>query len=177
MGCATSKSLVIPSNSNKKCNSLFPFNINESRIACHGLADLYGTSPSVGRGVTEEPPAAVVGSPSTWDDDPYASLEVVLTDQQKRIIVKNWRYLSGDLSGRGSRIFQLIFVRNPRVRSLFSCGHLHGDELVADERFRGHALRFMQAVGGVVDNLENYSEALAPSLTTSRTTQRRWHPR
>lgn len=101
---------------------------------------------------------------NTWDDDPYVTREIVLTEQQKSIIIKNWRVVSGDLIGRGSRIFQLIFARNPRLRVLFSCGHLHGEELVNDARFKGHALRFMQAVGAVVDNLDNYNEVLSPLL-------------
>jgi len=97
-------------------------------------------------------------------DDLLSLQNIELTEQQKKVIIKNWTYLSSDLSGRGSRIFLLIFGRNPLIKSIFSFGHLDGDELVCDPRFKGHALRFMQAVGVVVDNIDNYNEVLTPLL-------------
>jgi len=99
-----------------------------------------------------------------WDDELHCQKDIVLTEQHKRVIVKNWAVLSSDLSGRGSRIFLLIFGRNPLIKSIFSFGHLDGEELASDPRFKGHALRFMQAVGAVVDNIDNYKEALSPLL-------------
>jgi len=97
-------------------------------------------------------------------DDLETPPSVVLTEQHKKMIVKNWKVLSGDLSGRGSRIFLLIFGRNPLIKSIFSFGHLDGDELVSDPRFKGHALKFMQVVEAVVDNIDNYKEAVTPVL-------------
>lgn len=122
MGCATSISNPKPSNNND-CGC--PASAADDR------------DPGVAA-------AATGGLLNTWDDDPYATREIVLSDQQKKIIVKNWKQLCIDLTGRGARIFQLIFARNPRVRALFSCGHLQGEELIKDARFRGHASRFMQ---------------------------------
>jgi len=89
---------------------------------------------------------------------------VVLTVQHKQVLVENWKILSSDLSGRGSRIFAQIFSRNPLIKTIFSFGHLDGDELQSDPRFKGHAFRFMQAMGIVIDNIDNYSEALTPLL-------------
>jgi len=89
---------------------------------------------------------------------------IVFTDQHKKVLVENWQFLSSDLSGRGSRIFYQIFGRNPLIKSIFSFGHLDGDELLCDSRFKGHALRFMQVMGIVVDNIDNCSEALTPLL-------------
>lgn len=97
-------------------------------------------------------------------DDLQSPLSVVLTEQHKKVIVKNWKVLSSDLSGRGSRIFLLIFGRNPLIKSIFSFGHLEGEELVSDARFKGHAMRFMQAVEAVVVNIDNYHEAVTPIL-------------
>jgi len=97
-------------------------------------------------------------------DDLLSPQKVVLTEQHKKVIVKTWTILSTDLEGRGSRIFLLIFGRNPLIKTIFSFGHLEGEELVCDPQFKGHALRFMQAVGIVVDHIDNYSEALAPLL-------------
>jgi len=97
-------------------------------------------------------------------DDLASPQTVVLTKQHKKVLAENWEILSSDLSGRGSRIFHQIFGRNPLIKSIFSFGHLDGDELTADPRFKAHALRFMQAMGIVVENIDNYSEALTPLL-------------
>jgi len=96
--------------------------------------------------------------------DDVSPPSVVLTEQHKKVIVKNWQILSSDLSGRGARIFFLIFGRNPLIKSIFSFGHLDGEDLMSDQRFKDHAFRFMQAVGVVVDNIENYDESLTPLL-------------
>lgn len=89
---------------------------------------------------------------------------VILSRQHKVCVIKTWKILSTDLTGRGKRIFLLIFQKNPRVKSLFPCGSLEGEALLQDPSFVGHATRFMQAVGIVVDNIDNYQAALAPHL-------------
>ncbi|KAK2148581.1 hypothetical protein LSH36_491g05001 [Paralvinella palmiformis] len=88
------------------------------------------------------------------------------TSHQKHVIIKTWRMLSNDLNGRGARIFLRIFRLNPEVKKLFPCGHLDGDELVKDPVFKGHATRFMQAVGAVIDNIDDYEQALLPLLNS-----------
>jgi len=97
-------------------------------------------------------------------DDLPSPRKIVLTDQQQKVVVRNWSVLSSDLSGRGSRIFLLIFGRNPLIKSIFSFGHLDGEDLVSDPRFKSHARKFMEAVGNVIDNIDNFNEALAPLL-------------
>ena len=87
-----------------------------------------------------------------------------LQENQEKIVLKNWKFLSNDLTGRGSRIFLRIFQMNPHVKALFPCRHLEGEELKKDVNFKGHASRFMQAVGAVVDNIDNYEKALSPLL-------------
>lgn len=98
------------------------------------------------------------------NDDLSTRSVVVLSNQHKACVLKTWKILSNDLTGRGKRIFLLIFQKNPRVKSLFPCGSLEGDALLRDPSFIGHASRFMQAVGAVVDNIDNYQAKLAPLL-------------
>lgn len=98
------------------------------------------------------------------NDDLNVRAMVILSNNHKAQVLKTWKILSNDLTGRGKRIFLLIFQKNPRVKSLFPCGNLEGDALMKDPSFIGHASRFMQAVGAVVDNIDNYQNALAPLL-------------
>ncbi len=86
------------------------------------------------------------------------------TQQQKRMVLKNWKVLSNDLTGRGSRIFIRIFQLNPNVKMLFPCHNLEGEDLLRDHNFKGHASRFMQAVGAVIDNIDSFEESLSPLL-------------
>ena len=72
--------------------------------------------------------------------------------------------LATDLTGRGSKVFQKIFELNPLVKNLFPFKHVEGADLLLEPNFKGHASRFMNAVGAVVDNLDNLDEALAPLL-------------
>ena len=57
-------------------------------------------------------------------------------------------------------------MRCPHIKELFPCGHLEGDDLTRDISFKGHASRFMQAVGAVIDNIDNYEQALSPLLNS-----------
>ena len=86
------------------------------------------------------------------------------TQQQKHLVLKTWSILNGDMKGRGTRIFLRIFQLNPDVKRLFPCRHLDGAELVQDSVFKGHAMRFMEYIGAVVDNIDHYEEALSPLL-------------
>ena len=94
----------------------------------------------------------------------YEGEAVIFTDQQKKIIHKTWKFLADDLNGRGTRIFLRIFELHPYVKELFPCRDLEGEDLLRDANFKGHASRFMQAVGAAVDNIDNLDGALAPLL-------------
>lgn len=155
MGCATS---VVPNSASSASSSSKDIS-DTNDVPSHAAA---AATDAASSSSSKDP--ALNGTAASVADDPFAPPEIVLTDQHKKVIVKNWKILSTDLTGRGSRIFMLIFARNPLVKSLFTCGHLEGDALLADPNFKGHASRFMQAVGAVVDNLDNYREALAPLL-------------
>ena len=93
------------------------------------------------------------------------STENVLTEEQKRIIRQTWKLISNDMTDRGVRIFLTIFERQPKVRELFPFHDKKTkEELMNDARFRGHASRFMQAVGAAVENLDNLQQAMSPLL-------------
>lgn len=83
---------------------------------------------------------------------------------EKKIIRRTWKLLANDLTGRGSSVFLKIFLLNPHVKELFPFKQLDGETLIKSQLFRGHASRFMQAVGAVVDNIDNPAEALSPLL-------------
>lgn len=89
----------------------------------------------------------------------------VFTERQKILVRKTWKYLSNDLTGYGTMVFLRIFEQHPHVKKLFpSICNDEGETLLKNPLFKGHASRFMQAVGAVVDNLDNLEEALAPLL-------------
>lgn len=87
-----------------------------------------------------------------------------LSEKDKALIRRNWKYLACDLTGRGAKVFLRIFRDNPEVKLLFPFHALEGEELIRDANFRGHASRFMQAVGAVVDNIDDFEAALTPLL-------------
>ncbi|ELT89756.1 hypothetical protein CAPTEDRAFT_98019 [Capitella teleta] len=88
----------------------------------------------------------------------------LFTDRQKAIITKTWRHMGNDLTGRGSKVFLKIFNLHPEVKQLFpSLKNDNEDQLLKNPCFRGHASRFMQSVGAVVENLDTPGD-LSPLL-------------
>lgn len=86
------------------------------------------------------------------------------TDREKHIIKKTWKIVSNNMPGVGANIFLAIFSLNPEVKQIFPCRDATGDALLRDPNFRGHASRFMQAVGAAVDNIHDLDEAMGPLL-------------
>ena len=76
-----------------------------------------------------------------------------LTERQIRMIRKTWKKLDDDLTGRGIQLFFKIMDADNNVQGLFPWRHVPRSSLVGNPWFRGHASRFMQAVGAVVDCL------------------------
>ena len=95
---------------------------------------------------------------------PPDSKKAGLTEKEKILVRRNWKRLSCDLTERGAKVFLRIFSDNPNVKLLFPFKDLDGEELTKDVNFRGHASRFMQAVGAVVDNIDDFEQSLAPLL-------------
>lgn len=88
----------------------------------------------------------------------------VITPQQKKIVKRTWRYLANDMTGHGKKVFLKIFEMNPHVKDLFPCRDVTGEALLRDSNFKGHAARFMQAVGAAVDNIDDLGSSLSPLL-------------
>lgn len=88
----------------------------------------------------------------------------VITPQQKKIVKRTWRYLANDMTGHGKKVFLKIFEMNPKVKQLFPCRDVTGEALLRDSNFKGHAARFMQAVGAAVDNIDDLGSSLSPLL-------------
>ncbi len=88
------------------------------------------------------------------------------TEHQKRLINRTWRYLANDLTGHGSKVFLRIFDVMPTARDLFpSLRYCQTHEqLVNNPVFKGHASRFMQAVGAVVDHIDDPEGGLSQLL-------------
>ncbi|XP_064596366.1 neuroglobin-like [Liolophura sinensis] len=87
-----------------------------------------------------------------------------ISDEQKHVVKKTWKLLSNDMAGHGSEVFLRIFQLYPHVKQLFPCRDAEGEELLHHPTFKGHASRFMQAVGAAVDNIDDLDEALRPLL-------------
>ena len=87
-----------------------------------------------------------------------------ITEEEKKVIRKTWNKLSNDISGLGVQIFLRIFVLKPDLKQLFPFRNDKGDELVSDAIFRGHASRFVQAIGAAIDNMDELNNAMGPML-------------
>ncbi|XP_041350997.1 globin-1-like [Gigantopelta aegis] len=88
-----------------------------------------------------------------------------LSLEQKHLVKKTWRYLSQNILGRGTKTFLRIFEVSPHVKALFpNLVDKEGEHLSNDTSFQGHATRFMQIVGAVVDNIDNLDDAVCPIL-------------
>lgn len=86
------------------------------------------------------------------------------TKREIEVIQRSWKRLSNDLPKRGVAVFTAIFKREPKVKQLFHVDHLEGDALLNNHVFKGHSSRFMQAVGAVVENIEQCDDAVGPLL-------------
>ncbi|XP_069129216.1 neuroglobin-like [Argopecten irradians] len=93
-----------------------------------------------------------------------ANVKHFVTDKQKRIIKKTWKIMCDDITGHGVKVFLRIFQLHPHVKQLFPCRDVEGDDLLHDSNFKGHASRFMQAVGAAVDNIDDIEATLKPLL-------------
>jgi hemoglobin-like flavoprotein len=87
-----------------------------------------------------------------------------MSESEKRIVKKTWKYLARDMSAIGARVFLRIFEINPDLKQLFPFRNDDGESLRNDPNFTGHASRFMQAVGAANDNIHNLEAFLGPLL-------------
>jgi hemoglobin-like flavoprotein len=88
----------------------------------------------------------------------------IVNDYDKRNVKKTWKILSKDMPGIGAKIFLKIFSLKPEIKQIFPFRDCTGEELMRDTHFRGHASRFMQAVGAAVDNVNDLDTAMTSLL-------------
>ncbi|KAK2141055.1 hypothetical protein LSH36_1170g00001 [Paralvinella palmiformis] len=79
---------------------------------------------------------------------------------QRRLVLRTWRHLAEDIPGHGSMVFLKVFEMEPAVKEIFPCRGVPDERLPFDPNFKGHASRFMQAVGAVMDNIEDPEKTL-----------------
>ena len=89
---------------------------------------------------------------------------LVINESEIRIVRKTWKILSNNMPTIGAKIFLEIFTRVPQIKQIFPFREVTGQAMLNDPHFKGHASRFMQAVGATVDNLHKLEEAMAPLL-------------
>lgn len=87
-----------------------------------------------------------------------------ITPEDKRLVRKTWNRLSRDMPGLGVNIFLRIFVLKPDLKQIFPFRDFGEDDLVTDSCFRGHASRFVQAIGAAIDNMDDLHNAMGPML-------------
>lgn len=88
----------------------------------------------------------------------------VITNREIGIIKLSWRRVCNDMPKIGAKIFVQIFTLQPEIKQIFPFRDVTGERLKNDHHFRGHASRFMQAVGAAVDNINDLETAMAPLL-------------
>ena len=87
-----------------------------------------------------------------------------ISEEEKRIVRRHWKVLSSDIQRLGTRVFLQIFKEHPEIKQLFPCRDVEDDKLISSAEFRGHAYRFMQAVGAVVDNIDDLDKTMSGAL-------------
>ncbi|XP_060597990.1 hemoglobin subunit pi-like [Ruditapes philippinarum] len=97
------------------------------------------------------------GKPTTIDSSD-------ITENHKVLIKKTWKIVSNNMPSVGAKIFLRIFTIKPAIKHIFPFRDVTGDALLQNSHFRGHASRFMQAVGAAVDNINALDTAMAPLL-------------
>ena len=100
----------------------------------------------------------------TSQRDGNATDKIWFTENEKTLVRRTWKLLANDMTGRGSAIFLRIFHQNPEMKQLFPFSDIEGDELLRNVQFKGHASRFMQAVGAAVDHIDDLDGGLSPLL-------------
>lgn len=85
-----------------------------------------------------------------------------LNQRQQKIIRNTWKKLEPDMTKIGIKIFLRIYTCDPRIKVLFPCKDLEGDELLSDSHLKAHASRFMQIIKMIVDNIGNVETVIEP---------------
>ena len=75
------------------------------------------------------------------------------TTEERIIVTKTWKSMANDLQGNGMQVFLRIFEIAPDAKTLFHIQHVRHRDVVRNTIIKGHASRFMQAIGAAVDSI------------------------
>lgn len=78
-----------------------------------------------------------------------------VTAEERLIVTKTWKIMARDLQGNGMQVFLRIFEIAPEIKRLFSIEHVRHSDVVRNVIIKGHASRFMQAIGAAVDRIND----------------------
>lgn len=115
----------------------------------------------MGCSVSAEPLAKIRPEEKMMDDTHDNNM---ISEREKLLIRRTWRIISNNMPGLGASIFLKIFAIKPSVKQIFPFRDITGDELIRNHHFRGHASRFMQAIGAAVDNIDALDKTMVPLL-------------
>ena len=91
----------------------------------------------------------------TFDDTCIGTV----TAEERLIVTKTWKLMTNDLQGNGMQVFLRIFEIAPEIKTLFSIQHVRHRDVVRNVVIKGHASRFMQAIGAAVDRINECESA------------------
>ena len=96
--------------------------------------------------------------------DRFREPAIVITEKQKSIVKRQWRVLSIDKKRTGTAVFMKIFIEYPELKELFPYKDTEKKRLPSDSAFKGHAIKFMHAVGAAVENIDDLENAMSTTL-------------
>ncbi|KAI0221481.1 hypothetical protein LSAT2_027185 [Lamellibrachia satsuma] len=95
-------------------------------------------------------------------DVPHPKERVEVTEDQKRIIRDTWPLVNCHLSENGILVYLHVFQLHSDIKSVFHMGNVPFDQLAAQPGLKMHAVKFMQAIEVVVENLDLLDDVVAP---------------
>ena len=100
--------------------------------------------------------------------DPDATIRpcIEISEDEKEIIKRQWKVLSSDMKATGTAVFMQIFKEQPEIKQHFSYKDVDDKHLPMSSELRGHAFRFMQAVGATIENIDDLEISMSEALLT-----------
>ena len=89
-----------------------------------------------------------------------------ISEEEKEIIKRQWKVLSSDMKATGTAVFMHIFREQPEIKQQFSYREVDDKSLPMSLELRGHAFRFMQAVGATIENIDDLENTMTEALLT-----------
>ncbi|XP_045191260.2 hemoglobin subunit beta-2-like [Mercenaria mercenaria] len=81
-----------------------------------------------------------------------------LTPAERQTLRRTWPTLANDLQGNGLQLFLRIFDMCPEVKVLFSVENVRPSQLARNVNIKAHGARFANAIGSVVESLDEYNQ-------------------